>query len=371
MKKRRIVTYLLFLAFVAGCAVSRPVRNIESPEHHINNGYAFLHRGMTPEAEDEFKAALEGSPQFGPAYAGLAIIRARQGHYLLAYHLLNQARTYGSGNKELSLVEVAALRVSLEEKKKGWLEDALAAFNRACRLDPDSMQPYYFLGLAYKESYNFQDAERMFQRATEMPGPYYGDALREAGLMRTIRLYPPQTMIGRKVAAEPRVSRAETAAVLVEEFGLESWVKVPKGGEVSFPEGSLDDHPFRPAVELVVKSGVAEPEMFAGGPYRPDDPITRIELAAIIQNIIIRATGMQDIAAMYLNRRSPFSDVPTVSPCFNAVMLSATWGIMTTQVSNQEQFDPLGPESGPGMLKTLYRLKEKIEQLKAGKIDQP
>ena len=119
------------------------------------------------------------------------------------------------------------------------------------------------------------------------------------------------------------------------------------------------------------KSGVAEPEMFAGGPYRPDDPITRIELAAIIQNIIIRATGMQDIAAMYLNRRSPFSDVPTVSPCFNAVMLSATWGIMTTQVSNQEQFDPLGPESGPGMLKTLYRLKEKIEQLKAGKIDQP
>lgn len=361
---KRLTAVLFSLMFLLGaCATPRSVGNIDTPIHHVNNGFMFLDRGMIAEAEREFKAAEDLDPQYGPALAGMAVIRARQGHDGLARHLMTQALTYNATPETQALIYATAIRMYTELKSKGWVEAALSSFNRATRLDPKSMEAYYFMGLAYKESYNFQDAEHMFDKALELPSPYRRNALRQARLVRTIGEYPPKTMVGKKTSLLDRVNRAETAAILVEELELEKLISVPEGPAPAIKD--VEDNPYRRSIEIVVRTHINGLELDSRGFFYPEEPVSRAELAMIAETIIIRATGREDLGVFFEGREPIFYDVRNSSPYFNATFLAVTWGIMDASPSNPGEFDPLGTVSGADVLRVVYKLRDKIAHIES------
>ena len=363
MSRLLTAVILSLMLLMAACTTPRSVGNIDTPVHHANNGYMFLDRGMIVEAEREFNASLELSPQYGPALAGMAVIRARQGHDKLALHLLRQALTYAATPENQALIYAAAIRMYTELKSKGWLDAALNSFNRATRLNPKSMEAYYFMGLAYKESYNFQDAERMFDQALEVPGPYRRNAFHQAHLVRIIAEYPPQTMVGKKTSLLDRINRAEAAAVLVGELGLEKLIPIP---ETPTPDiKDVEDQPYRRSIEIVARAGIKGLEPDSRGYFHPDEPVSRAELAVMAETIIIRATGRKDLGVLLADREPPFYDIGKSSPYYNAALLAVTWGIMDASPSNAQEFDPLGTVSGADVLRVVYKVRDRIDTIDA------
>ena len=62
--------------------------------------------------------------------------------------------------------------------------------------------------------------------------------------------------------------------------------------------------------------------------FRPDEKITRSNYAMMIQNILIMATGDEDLATKYIGTQSRFPDVNSSHFAYNAVCLSVDRGIM-------------------------------------------
>ena len=233
---------VVFMA--AGCASQRVVTDLDSAGYRVSNGYKFLDRGMVEEAEREFKAASDMERHFSPAFAGLAIARAEQGHFDLAAHLIQQATTYAQDPTTQAEVEVANIRILTIEKQKDWIERAMTSFNRATALNPRSMAPYFFLGRAFKESYNFKNAEEMFLKAAGPPNPYQARARSEAALVAAVIGYAPQSMAAKKAVLEGRVNRAELAAILTQEFDVARFA--PPGTRTTTPCRRLGTLPIIP-----------------------------------------------------------------------------------------------------------------------------
>jgi tetratricopeptide (TPR) repeat protein len=321
---------------------------------------------MLQEAEREFAAAQELDGQNVAASVGLALVKAKRRDYVPARRLLGRALDLASDQASRYMVHVGYLQVNTEEKGKDWLEQALTHYEQAVRLNPNAADAYYFMGLAYKESFNFQDAKNMFEKAQEIPGPLQLEAAVEATLMESIRSNPPQTLAGKKAVLVSRMRRGHMAALFMQELELDHWIAIPEPAAdyAKSPIQDIQDHAYRRDIETVVRLGIQGLELYPEGNFRPDEPITRADLAIMAQSIIIEATGKKELARLYQGRKTPFSDLPNKSPYFNAAMLNVAWEIMPLPASDAEEFDPLGSVSGADALRAICRLKQKIIEIK-------
>ena len=65
------------------------------------------------------------------------------------------------------------------------------------------------------------------------------------------------------------------------------------------------------------------------GSYRPNQVVTRVDLAMLIQRVLVEAWNDTGLRSRFFGSPSPFPDVPGTHFAFNAVMLATTRGIMT------------------------------------------
>jgi tetratricopeptide (TPR) repeat protein len=349
---------------IHGCGHYKALNQINSPNYHVTNGDKFLGRGMLPEAEKEFAAAQELDHYNVAACVGLALVKSRQADFVQARQFLYRASTLASDPASQYLILVGNLQVNTGEKGKDWLEQALSCHEKAVSLNPNAADAYYFMGLAYKESFNFQDAKNMFQKAQEIDGPLQKDAAVEASLMESIRSNPPQTLAGKKAVLINRMRRGHMAALFTQELELEHWIVMPdvkSRTEIAIQD--LQNHTYQRDISTIIRLGIQGLQLYPTGNFRPDEPITRADMAIMAQSIIIKATGKEELANLYQGRKTPFSDLSNESPYFNAAMLNVTWEIMPLS-SDAEEFDPLGPVSGVDALRTVYRLRQKIIEIK-------
>jgi len=352
-----------------GCGHHRTLNHINSPSYHLSNGHKFLLKGMLPEAESEFVTALELDSSSVASLVGLALVKIKQQDFLKAQELLKRASNLALDQQSRYMVQVAYLRIHTEEKGKDWLEEALKWYEQAVSLNSKAPDAYYYMGVAYKESYNFHDARNLFEKAQKIPGVLQVEAAKESALMEAILDNPPQTLAGKKAVLAGRVHRAHMAALLVQELGLMQWVTIPDSeGIDEIKISDIQNHVYRRDIETVARLGIKGLELDTESTFRPDEPITRLDLAVMSQDVIIKATGKKDLAYRYQKRKTPFSDLPTKSPYFNAAMLNVDLGIMLRPASDTEEFDPLGSVSGADALRVMYRLKQKITDIKKGSL---
>jgi hypothetical protein len=391
-----MITLLGFsLALFVGCAKPRaPESVMDTPQHHTNNGMRSFEKGQLDEAQREFKLALELDPKYGPAHAGMGLVVAarsvqakdeKEKEKLLdeAFDNLKSGKKYAEGKDQKIFARVGYIRVYTMAKPEDWLDDAKQNFDYAVLDDEQAPAPYYFMGEAYKQAFKFGKAADMYREVLDLDKGYTAEANRSWELVQKIQRAKPGTSVGKKIALVEAITRADVAALFVEELKLEEIYeklsiktfdtdfKPPKSGlemetetVVKMPPATdIADHVLRHDVNTVMRIGVRGLEPFPNHTFRPDEQITRASYALMLEDILIKATRDDKLATRFFGTTSPYPDLRSDLPYFNAVMVCTSRNIMAVADMRTGEFQPMGAVSGADALLAIRELKEQLRVL--------
>lgn len=377
----RILAVFLSL-FLAACggATRQPSGLMDTPAHHAALGTAFLDGGECAKARREFDLALELVPDHAPALAGKAAALACLKQPDQGLEVLDRAQAAATTDPERLAVAVARLRVLAALARSGRLarpdlaKQVKSALSRGAALDDRHAPLYFHAGEAYIQALDFAAAQTQYARALELGDGFAQRARERLDLIGKVRRGAPGSGVGQEIALVAALTRADMAALLVQELGAAKLyartARPPDAGfapprerpQLRYEESGPPDaagHPLRADIELVIELGVKGLERLPDGTFRPDEALTRAEAAMIWEDIVVRATGETGLATRYVGGASPFADLGSDHPAFNAAMLATTRGIMETD-ARSGRFDPLGPVPGADALLSIRQLKDEL-----------
>ena len=145
----------------------------------------------------------------------------------------------------------------------------------------------------------------------------------------------PGTATGKQIALVEKINRADAAALFLEELKIDVLYKkrTPKTFDTSFkdPEKAaqktqlakltakdIANHPLKVDIEGILEIGVRGLENDPNGNFIPGDVVTRAEYAMMIEDILMKVSGDNQLANKYIGSTSPFPDLRSDLPYFNA-----------------------------------------------------
>jgi tetratricopeptide (TPR) repeat protein len=382
---RTVMVALLAALFLASCAKAprKAASIMDTPEHHYANGVRSLDKGDLLGAVREFNVALELDGDYGPALAGKGLVRAMRGNDRESLTFIEKGRKSAEGEQEEMWVAVSEIRAwtALAGLGKVSAEDLLdetqSVFEDAKDLEKEDPALYYYQGNAYLQALAFDEAEAMFGEAIRLGKGYAQRADARWQLVQDVKRAAPRSYVGKRIALVEKISRAETAALLVEELDVarfyertgtqgKSAFRAPSkaGGQTADKNAGklpldVSGHPLRADVQTVLALGVMGLGAFPDSTFQPKKSLTRAELAFILEDITARASRTPSLVTKFLGQDSPFLDVRPDHPYFNAVMLCVTRGLMAADPRTGE-FRPLDPVAGVEAVKAIHTLKEAL-----------
>ncbi|MBI5846149.1 MAG: S-layer homology domain-containing protein [Deltaproteobacteria bacterium] len=380
MKRRSSIVLMILLAllmvFVTGCPKKRaPQAVLDTPAHHVTNGHKLLDSGKFADAGREFTMATELDPKYAPAWAGLALAAASTGDFKAAMENLDKAAGHAKGDVQDAEVAVAGIRVLTLGKTKissGWLKKAMSSFEKAEELTPNDPAPYYYMGLAYKDAYEFSGAARMFAKVVELNGKFLGEANKAYETIQKIERARPGSEVARKIALVEALTRADAAALFIEELHIDRLFAAKKTFDTRFksPEDAAKPaaptgprasdtagHVLATDIDAVLLVGVRGLALYPDGAFQPNATITRAEFALMMEDILIKATGDEALATRFIDSQSPFPDIRSDMSYFNAVMVCTSRNIMTARDVATGEFAPQGTVPGADALLAIRQMK--------------
>jgi Tfp pilus assembly protein PilF len=394
---RKIWTLMALLGFSLalffGCAKDRvPESVMDTPEHHVFNGMRSFEKGELDEARREFKLALELNRKYSPAHVGIGLVFAaesvaaqdekeKERLFDESFDSLATGKKYAKGKEQKVTARVGYIRVYTMTKPKDWLDDAKGNFDYAVLDNPEAPAPYFYMGEAYKQSYEFSEAVEMYRKVLDLGSEYTAEANRSWELVQKIQRASPGTTVGKKIALVAAITRADTAALFIQELKLEEVYeklsiktfdikfKSPKSGlemqsetVVKLPPATdIADHVLRHDINTVIRMGVRGLEPYPNHTFRPDEKITRASYAMMLEDILIKATRDEKLATRFFGNASPFPDLRSDLPYFNAVMVCTSRNIMSVADVRTGEFRPMGTVSGADALLAIRELKEQLK----------
>jgi tetratricopeptide (TPR) repeat protein len=367
--------------FIVSCGPKavKPVSEMDTPDHHFYTGMKFLDQKMYPDAKGEFDRALALNPNYSKALAGNGLVAAYMGDFKAANESMKQAWKFAKKDDEKIFVHVGKIRVyTLSKAEKGWLKGAKSEFDQAIKIDPKSPAAYYFMGIAYKTALDFANAGQMFKQVIDFDRDYVKEADAEWNLTQKIQRAMPGTITGKKIAILERINRADAAALFMEELKIDALYKkkTVKTFDTSFkdPEQAkakasaplatatdIANYPLKADIEGILRIGVRGLETYPDGSFHPNDMVDRATYAMMIEDILIKMSGDNSLATKFIGSASPFPDLRSDLPYFNAVMVVTSRGIMEAKDLSSGEFAPQGPVPGVDALLIIRKLKEELK----------
>ena len=400
MKQRLIMLAALASMVMTLAACSGPQVRCTSPEdnpqHHYLRGMEALEARKVTVAQDKFDRALFCNEKFSLGYSGSSIVSAERarGESDGGYQSVQAERSHENSGKAQKYAEepadyfdyyLAQIRTETLLKEKGWLADAEDAFREAAKLKVDEQQlvyyqgkeaANYFMGLAYLEALEFQKARDKFAEVLNMKREGKWNERADRAWKQTDKIVRAMAGItvgdvGKKIAIKDSITRADLAALLIDEMKLEKLFagRIPVASKVAAmkaeftPADVLNSH-FREEILTIMKWKVRglEPkydETTKAYLFKPAEGVSRGEMAFILEDVLMKLTGDEKLATAYFGQtRSPFPDVRPTSPFYNAVLNMTTRGIMEGEVSGEFRINDV--VDGAEALLALRVLKQKI-----------
>jgi tetratricopeptide (TPR) repeat protein len=350
---------------------------LDTPEHHIYTGLRLLNQEKFADAQREFELAIQLNDKFSKAYTGIALVKIYTNEFSAAEDNLKLGWKFAKGDDEKLFVYVSRIRYLTQSKaEKKWLAMAKNQFDDAVKIDPKYSAAYYFMGLAYKAALDFAQAGPMFTKVLELKTDYISEADAQWNLMQKIQRAMPGTVTGKQIAIIDRITRADAAALFLEEMKIDVLYKkrTPKTFDTSFkdPEKAavkpqkltakdIADHPLKADIEAILEIGVRGLENYPDGNFHPADIVTRAAYAMMLEDILIKVSGDNKLATKFIGSTSPFPDLRSDLPYFNAIMVVTSRGIMEAKDLTTGEFAPLGPVPGVDSLLIIRKVKEELK----------
>jgi hypothetical protein len=243
------------------------------------------------------------------------------------------------------------------------------------KIDDKSAYAHYHMGLAYKTAMEFTKAGNMFRKVLDLKGDYVKEADREWNFTQKVVRAMPGTQTGRQIAFVPRLTRADAAALFVEEMKIQVLYerRTPKQFDTTFraPDAprqapravtptDIANHPLKADMDTILQLGVRGLEAFPDGTFKPDLPVDRAGYAMMLEDILIKITGDTGLATRFIGQTSPFPDLRPDLPFFNAVMVATTRGFMGARDFTTGEFGPTGPVAGVDALLSIRQMREAL-----------
>lgn len=370
----------IFLTFACGPKAQKSQSILDTPEHHLSNGNKLLRVGKLDAALKEFTRAKELNPKFSPAYVGLGVVSSEKRKFEDAISLMKKAEDLAEGKKQEVSVLVGFMRVYVNGAKKideDWLEEVESYFQKAVKISPKSSPAYYFMGVAYKNSFKFRKAEDLYKEVIEINDDYVPEADKDYKVVQKIARAMPKTGIGRKIALLSEITRADMAALLVEELGIDKLMRSKKVFDTSFksdksmkaskssgikPATDIDKHVLKVDIDRVIALGINGLQPYPDHTFQPEVKMIRSEFAMVVADILEKITNDRGLATRFIGSSSPYPDVRNDLHYFNAVMLCTSRGIMEVKDVASGEFDSQGTISGAEALYSLHILKVQLKK---------
>jgi len=391
--------YLIFAvigivaAMFFGCAKTgiKPMSDEDNPAHHYLMGMQMIEKGQINEAAARFDHAVKLEPDYAPALGGLALVAAirteaetDKEHKAVelerAVDRLDKALDKAEGDSQKFSGMVTGIRVWTHARPKNWIEKAEKYHRRAIKLSKVKAEelPYYkgkeaahyFMGAAYFKAYKFREAEGALSDVLSLaPGKWHEPANKLYKRVQKINRASANftmTDVGKKIAVKDGVVRSDAAALLVDEVHLDKVmagrIPVPRAeGKPDFIPADVVGHLFKAEIMTALKWRVRglEPiydQISKAFLFYPDKPITRLELAFVLEDLMMKISGDETLATKYIGQgSSPYPDVPTSAAWFNAVMTAVTRGLMEPELSGA--FRPHDVADGAELLLAVMRMR--------------
>jgi len=360
---------------------------LDTPGHHTYTGLKLLELRKFTDAKREFQMAVKIDPHYSRAYTGMALVNILQGEVAAGWENLEYALKNARDDDEKLFVYDAKIQYYyLTKMDEKWLELSRKQFENAVALNASYAPVYYYMGLAYKDALEFDLAVKMFSKVIELKTEHLSDAEEQLAFLQKIKIVNPETSIAKKIALKQQVTRADIAALFVRELKIkkiynsllstgvvstekENTKEVVKADDLKTQNavengGTKDslvssssvlpkalakdivDHPYKSEIEEVLVMGIRGLGNDEHSHFRPDEILSRGELAVILEDILIKITGEKDLAAMYVSPKSLFPDVASDMPYFNSIVAVTSQGIMEAKNPQTKEFAPLKTLSG-------------------------
>jgi len=383
-----VLAALFAVAGLAACGgkdLRAPSGMMDSPEHHYRAGMHFLDTKDPIRALEEFERALQLDPSYGPAVSGKGLAMAMTGEKKESLSRISDGRSAAKGPEEELRSLVAQIRANIALAQSGRLadekliavcEDAYEDGRAIVKKHPQAEDPalFFYMAEAYVQALSLDKAEAAFLLVVQARRGMEDRAKERWEFVQKVRRAAPETTVGKKIALVEKLSRADMAALLVEELqfdrffsrtqapGAGTSFRSPEAQGAGNQETSISDvalHPLRTDVEIVAKYGVRGLTVFPDGSFKPDQPLAKAEVAMILEEIIVRAANDPSQATRFIGQDSPFSDVRPDHAFFNAAMLCTTRGLLSAS-GRSGQFGPMDPVAGVDALLAVKKLKSEL-----------
>lgn len=327
-----------------GKAPAKPEAALDTPEHHYLTGIRLSNKEDWDGAMRSFQRAVDLDPKFAPGYAGIGLAHGAKGNFKEAYKAIEKAKDLEK--PPMIVAEVMKIRVLAMERKKDWLEDAEDEYKIGMKRDPQNPELHFYMGRAYRMALEFDKAADQFKTVLDLNKDYTGEADKEWQVVQKIQRAAPGTKIGKQIAIIEQISRADAAALFIQELNIDRlFEKRGKSFDPSFkspgkeefkadtvvamePATDIATHPLKADIDTVIKLGVRGLEPSPDHKFEPNKPLLKAEFAIMLEDIMVRITGEPKLATQFFGQKSPFPDVRPDMYYFNAAMLLTSRGIL-------------------------------------------
>ena len=378
----KVFTVFMFFAavmLIVSCGPKDRIAQgqLDTPEHHTYTGLKFLGEEKYADAQREFELAVQLDAKYSKGYTGIGLVKIYTGDFDSAEDYLKKGWSKANNDEDRIFVHVSRIRYYTQSKsEKKWLNLSKNEFDHAMKLDPRHAPAYYFMGLAYKVGLDFNQAGVMFTKVLELKTEYVAESDIQWNFIQKVQRAMPGTTTGKQIALVERLTRADAAALFMEEFKIEKLYKkrTPKIFDTSFkyPENvtakpvkitakDIADHPLRTDIEGILKLGVRGLENYPDGNFHPAELVTRAAYAMMIEDILIKVSDDNSLATKFIGTTSPFPDLRADLPYFNAVMVVTSRGIMEAKDLTTAEFEPLSPVAGVDALLIIRKFQGELK----------
>ena len=380
---KKLVTLLMLFAVAlllisCGPKARIPTSQLDTPEHHTYTGLRLFDQEKYADAEREFKLAIELDPKYSKAYTGIALVKTATSDFNGAWDNLKMGWKYAKSDEEKLFVYVSRIRYFTSSKlEKKWLDLAKDEFDNAILTDAKHAPAYYFTGLAYKAALEFELAGKMFAKVLDLKTDYISEADVQWNLIQKIQRAMPGTINGKIIAIVDRITRADAAALFMEEMKIDVLykkrtiktfdtsfkdpAKAAEAGPAKITAKDIANHPLKADIEGILEIGVRGLENYPDGNFHPTEIVTRAAYAMMLEDILIKVTGDNALATKFIGSTSPFPDLRADLPYFNAIMVVTSRGIMEAKDMTSGEFAPLNPVPGVDALLIIRKIKQELK----------